>query len=62
MRKGFVVTSIVLAVLAVAAWMIALANIGKDVGETCSDIGNATMITAVFLSVSALHVRRPEGA
>ena len=58
MRTGIIVASFVLAVAGFAAFMVALANMQTGIGETYSDIGNAAMITACFVSLSAMHLRR----
>ena len=59
MAKPLLIVACQLALVAVASFITAIFYIGADTGETLSDVGNAVMLTACFLSLLALHIRRP---
>jgi hypothetical protein len=57
MAKPILIVSILFALLALTAYIIAILNINSDTGEVYSDVGNAAMVTGCFLSLLALHLR-----
>lgn len=60
MRTGLWVTSLVLGGAAIVAFVMALINMNSLSGEVYSDVGNGAMLTACFLSLTALHLRRSQ--
>jgi hypothetical protein len=61
MRNATKAAAFMLAAAAIAAYIVAMVNMMTPEGETWSDIGNGTMISACFLSLWALHIS-PRGA
>lgn len=51
--------SCVFALAAVGAYIVSIVNMNSDTGEVYSDVGNGVMLAACFLSLLALHLRRP---